>query len=180
MTGTPKRKPARTPDLALTVQYGTRGAQLPSPAKFRRWIRAALRTTARVTLRVVNEPEGRKLNLEYRGRDYATNVLTFVYSKNKPLDGDIAICAPVVAREARLQGMPREAHYAHLAVHGMLHLQGFDHAREPAAKRMENLEIRILAGLGFANPYQGAASRSSRKPVTAAARAKPRASGPPI
>jgi probable rRNA maturation factor len=154
MTGTTKRKPARTPELALTVQYGTRGAHLPAPAKLRRWAQAALRKSVCVTLRLVGEREGRKLNSEFRGRDYATNVLTFTYSKKNPLEGDIAICAPVVAREAKLQGVSREAHYAHLAVHGMLHLQGFDHVRAPEAKRMESLEARILAGLGFADPYR--------------------------
>ncbi|HYK14078.1 MAG TPA: rRNA maturation RNase YbeY, partial [Burkholderiales bacterium] len=100
-------------------------------------------------------------------RDYATNVLTFIYSKRGPLEGDIAICAPVVAREARRQGTHREAHYAHLTVHGMLHLQGYDHARAAAAKRMENLETRILARLGFADPYAGEAGgvrRAAKKP----------------
>jgi probable rRNA maturation factor len=163
MTGIPKRKPARTPELALTVQYGTRRAQLPSPAKLRRWARAALRKSARVTLRLIGEREARKLNFDFRGRDYATNVLTFTYSEKNPVEGDIAICAPVVAREAKLQGVSRDAHYAHLAVHGMLHLQGFDHMRAPEAKRMESLEVRILAGLGFEDPYGDAAPQVTRK-----------------
>jgi probable rRNA maturation factor len=168
MSGTPKRKPGRTPELALTVQYGTRCAQLPPPAKLRLWARAALRKNARVTLRLIGEREARALNLNYRGRDYATNVLTFIYSKTSPLEGDIAICAPVVAREASRQGTRREAHYAHLTVHGMLHLQGYDHARAPAAKRMENLETRILARLGYADPYRDAAqpARKSTKKST--------------
>ena len=168
MSATPKRKPGRTPDLVLTVQYGTRCAELPSPASIRRWARAALRKSARVTLRVIGEREARELNRSYRGRDYATNVLTFIYSDSSPLEGDIAICAPVVAREAREQGVSRDAHYAHLAVHGMLHLQGWDHERAAAAKRMENLETRILAGLGFADPYRTAPPPAPRRRAPAA------------
>ena len=94
-------------------------------------------------------------------------MLTFIYSKRGPLEGDIAICSPVVAREASRQRTRREAHYAHLTVHGMLHLQGYDHARAPAAKRMENLETRILARLGFADPYAseaGGVRRAAKKP----------------
>src|SRR5258705_2536091 len=166
----PKRSAGRTPELALTVQYGTRCAQLPPPARLRSWARAAMRKHARVTLRIIGEREARELNRNFRGRDYATNVLTFIYSKKSPLEGDIAICAPVVAREATRQGTQREAHYAHLTVHGMLHLQGFDHARVLAAKRMENLETRILARLGYADPYRDAAQPVARKPAKNAAR----------
>lgn len=151
MTVTTKRKPP-TPELKLTVQYGIRPARAPSAARFRRWVRAALRKSARITLRLVGAREGRALNRRFRGRDYATNVLTFVYC-DKPLAGDIAICAPVVAREATAQHVERDAHYAHLTVHGVLHLQGYDHVRVSEAKRMENLETRILAGLGYADPY---------------------------
>jgi probable rRNA maturation factor len=165
MSDTPKRKPGRTPDLALTVQYGTRSAQLPSRVKLGRWVRAALRKSASVTLRLVGAREARLLNLNYRGRDYATNVLTFIYSEKKPLAGDIAICVPVVAREAHLRGVDREAHYAHLTVHGVLHLQGHDHERAADAQRMEKLETRILARLGYADPHgeELKKSRSSRK-----------------
>ena len=170
MSGTPKRKPGRTPELVLTVQYGTRCAHLPPPAKLRSWARAALRKNARVTLRLIGEREARELNRNFRGRDYATNVLTFIYSKKNPLEGDIAICAPVVAREAARHGKRREAHYAHLTVHGMLHLQGFDHVRAPAAKRMENLETRILARLGYADPYGDATQPAARKSAKSAAR----------
>ena len=170
MSVIPKRKPGRTPELALTVQYGTRCAQLPPAAKLARWVRAALRKHARITLRLIGEREARGLNLNYRGRDYATNVLTFIYSKMSPLEGDIAICAPVVAREALGRGMRREAHYAHLTVHGVLHLQGYDHARAPAARRMENLETRILARLGYADPYRDAPLPATRKPAQAPAR----------
>lgn len=161
MSGTTKRKPP-TPELKLSVQYGTRFAHAPSAAKVRRWVRAALRKSASITLRLVGTREGRALNRKFRGRDYATNVLTFVYSK-KPLAGDIAICAPVVAREATAQRVERDAHYAHLTVHGVLHLQGFDHVRSADANRMENLETRILAGLGYADPYCKPAPAARRR-----------------
>jgi probable rRNA maturation factor len=179
MSGTPKRKPGRTPELALTVQYGTRSAQLPSRAKFGLWVRAALRRKARVTLRLVGAREARLLNLNYRGCDYATNVLTFIYSGQRPLEGDIAICAPVVAREAFRCGIRREAHYAHLTVHGVLHLQGYDHARAADAIRMEKLETRILARLGFADPYRDTTQdgiRKSARPRARASRLTPHAS----
>lgn len=153
-SGTPKRKQSRTPEFALTVQYGPRSAQLPSRIKFRKWARAALRQSARITLRIVGEREARLLNHHYRGRDHATNVLTFVYTQRQPLEGDIAICAPVVAREARARGISRDSHYAHLTVHGVLHLQGYDHERASDAERMERLEVRILSDLGYADPYR--------------------------
>jgi probable rRNA maturation factor len=135
---------------------------LPSPAKFRKWLRAAFIRSARVTLRIVGAREARLLNFHYRGRDYATNVLTFIYSDGRALAGDIAICAPVVTREARMRGISRDAHYAHLTVHGALHLQGYDHERASDAGRMERLEVRILARLGYANPYEGEAPGARR------------------
>jgi probable rRNA maturation factor len=107
---------------------------------------------AAVTLRYVAESEGRRLNREFRGKDYATNVLTFVYA-GKSRAGDVVICAPVVAREAREQGKGVAAHHAHLLVHGLLHLQGMDHERDGEALRMERRERAILARLGFADPY---------------------------
>ncbi len=151
----------------MTVQYGTRSAQLPSRAKLGKWARAALGKSARITLRLVGEREARLLNHHYRGHDYATNVLTFIYSDRRPLAGDLAICAPVVAREARMRGISAEAHYAHLVVHGMLHLQGHDHEHASEARRMEQLETRILGRLGFADPYDGetiAERRKAKKP----------------
>ena len=165
MSGTPRRKPSRATEPALTIQYGSRSAKLPSRAQLRTWVCAALARRASITLRIVDGREGRSLNRRFRGRDYATNVLTFVYGDQRPLAGDIAICAPVVAREARARGVSCEAHYAHLAVHGVLHLQGHDHARAPEAQRMERLEARILARLGFADPYQ--AKRAAAKPLRA-------------
>jgi len=152
-SGTPRRRPSRAPRLALTIQYGARPARLPSRARFREWVRAALSRSAYITLRIVGTREARVLNHRYRGRDYATNVLSFTYRERRPLVGDIAICAPVVAREARAAGIGMDAHYAHLTVHGVLHLQGSDHVKPGDARRMEEREARILARLGFANPY---------------------------
>ena len=154
MSGTPKRRPGPGPELALTVQYGASPAGLPSRTKLRRWVRAALARSARLTVRIVGAREARLLNRHYRGRDYATNVLTFIYSSQRPLEGDIAICAPVVAREAHRRGVRIDAHYAHLTVHGVLHLQGFDHERAADAERMEEREAAILKRLGYANPYR--------------------------
>ena len=132
---------------------------------------AAVGKSARITLRVVGAREARLLNHHYRGRDYATNVLTFIYSDRRPLEGDIAICAPVVAREARMRRIDRDAHYAHLTVHGVLHLQGHDHERTDDAERMERLEVRILARLGYANPYRAEARGETRKATKARSRA---------
>jgi probable rRNA maturation factor len=154
MSGTPKRKRAPTPEPAVTVQFATSADSLPSSARFRRWTRAALMRSAHITLRVVGAREARALNKRYRRRDYATNVLTFVYSDQRPLAGDIAICAPVVRREAREQRISLAAHYAHLTVHGVLHLQGYDHVRTRDAERMEKLEARILKKLGYRDPYR--------------------------
>lgn len=119
----------------------------------RRWAAAALACPAVVTLRFVARAEGRRLNREFRGKDYATNVLSFPYSDGAPLAGDVVICAPVVASEAREQGKGIQAHYAHLVVHGLLHLQGLDHERAGAAKVMESRERAILGALGFDDPY---------------------------
>jgi probable rRNA maturation factor len=154
MSATPKRKRAATPETAVTVQYATRVTPLPSSARLRRWAQAALMRSAQLTLRVVGAREARALNRRFRRRDYATNVLTFVYSDQRPLAGDIVICAPVVQREARAQGISALAHYAHLTVHGVLHLQGYDHVRTRDAARMERLEARILKKLGYGDPYR--------------------------
>jgi probable rRNA maturation factor len=118
----------------------------------RRWARAVLSATAVVTLRIVARAEARRLNRQFRGRDYAPNVLSFSYGE-RPLEGDVVICAPVAASEARAQGKAVEAHYAHLLVHGLLHLRGMDHLRAADARRMESRERAILAALGFADPY---------------------------
>jgi probable rRNA maturation factor len=144
---------ARKHRLTLDIQYGVPAAHVPTPAQFRKWARAALTGDARVGLRVVGTPEGRRLNREYRGRDYATNVLTFVLHEKPPFAADIAMCAPVIAREAREQGKTLPAHYAHLTIHGMLHAQGYDHERRKDAAAMERLEAQIMSGLGYPDPY---------------------------
>ena len=136
----------------MIIQRASHASHIPSDALIRRWSRAALSRDASVTVRYVASAEGRRLNREFRGKDYATNVLTFIYGA-KPLEGDLVICAPVVAREAKAQGKAVAAHHAHLLVHGLLHLQGFDHERKVEARKMESCERRILAGLGFPDPY---------------------------
>jgi probable rRNA maturation factor len=136
----------------IAIQRASRAAHIPSDATLRKWARLALAREAAVTVRYVAEAEGRRLNREFRGKNYATNVLTFVYEE-RPLAGDIVICAPVVAREAREQGKEVAAHHAHLLIHGILHLQGFDHERGADAQRMERHERRLLARLGFDDPY---------------------------
>jgi len=142
------------PGPNLIIQRASRAAHIPSDATLRRWAKAALHRDATVTLRYVPESEGRRLNREFRGKDYATNVLTFIYSA-KPLEGDVVICAPVVAREAKAQGKRIAAHHALLLVHGLLHLQGLDHERHAEAERMERRERRIVRALGFDDPYAG-------------------------
>ena len=137
----------------LAIQRASRAAHIPDDRRLGRWAKAALLREADVTVRYVAEREGRKLNREFRGMDYATNVLTFIYETVPRLAGDVVICAPVVAREARAQGKSAEAHHAHLLVHGLLHLQGFDHERSKDAKRMEARERAILGHLGFGDPY---------------------------
>ncbi|HKU70440.1 MAG TPA: rRNA maturation RNase YbeY [Burkholderiales bacterium] len=140
--------------LGLSVQYGVRKRGLPSPAQFRRWARAALERSALVTVRIIGNSEARALNRDFRGRNYPTNVLTFVMREKPRLEGDLALCAPVIAREARAQKKSTAAHYAHLVVHGVLHLQGYDHQNENEARAMEHRETRIVTRLGFPDPYQ--------------------------
>ncbi|MEE7567916.1 rRNA maturation RNase YbeY, partial [Xanthomonas sp. Kuri4-3] len=141
-------------------------AGLPAAVSFRRWVAAALKGRIReadLAIRLVDEKEGRSLNHHYRGKDYATNVLSFPAELPEglpkgiklPLLGDLVICAPVVAREAAEQGKPLAAHYAHLTVHGTLHLLGWDHEDDREAEAMEQLEREILAELGVSDPYAG-------------------------
>jgi probable rRNA maturation factor len=142
--------------LALTLQIATRSRRLPALTRLRRWARAALAQPARVTLRIVGEREGESLNRQFRRKPRATNVLTFCYDPDDHggcLTGDIVLCAPVIAREARAQGKDLNAHYAHLTVHGLLHLQGYDHDHPRQARIMEAREVAILQRLGFRNPY---------------------------
>lgn len=116
-------------------------------------MRAACEGAAQVTVRFVAADEGRALNRDYRGKDYATNVLSFPYLPPPQLAGDLVLCLPVVLREAEEQSKPPEAHFAHMIVHGMLHLQGYDHEEEADAELMEAREIEILAHLGYPDPY---------------------------
>ncbi|HOY70399.1 MAG TPA: rRNA maturation RNase YbeY [Methylotenera sp.] len=141
------------PNLHLAVQIVSECVDIPDKRQFRQWARAAVRVDTEVTIRIVDEAEGRALNLAYRGKDYATNVLTFVLEETPHLQGDIVICAPVVATEAKAQHKSLAAHYAHLTVHGILHLHGYDHEKEAPAELMEAIETAILAKLGYANPY---------------------------
>ena len=120
-----------------------------------RWIRHALERDGEITVRIVDAEEGLALNRDYRHKDYATNVLTFDYTQEPVVTADLVLCAPVVAQEAKDNKKTLQAHYAHLLVHGMLHAQGYDHETgEQDAEKMEALEIKILAGLGFKNPYR--------------------------
>lgn len=139
--------------LKLSVQYACNRDGLPLRADFVRWARAALDGGGEVTIRLVEPDEGQALNAEYRGKDYATNVLSFPYETEPVVMGDLVICPAVVAREAAEQGKPLAAHYAHLTVHGMLHLQGRDHEDDMEARAMEDEERKILAALGYADPY---------------------------
>ena len=145
--------------LTLSLQFGrfddvaAHRAALPRH-KVTRWIRHALALDAEITVRIVDEEEGRQLNRDYRHKDYATNVLTFDYAQEPLVLADLVLCAPVVEREAREQNKSLEEHYAHLLVHGALHAQGWDHeTSEQDAQEMETYETAILQGLGFADPY---------------------------
>ena len=141
------------PKLAATIQYASEADNIPSASQFRKWAKAALRVDTEVTIRIVDAEEGQMLNNTYRGKNYATNVLTFPLTEEPHLMGDIIICAPVVATEAEAQNKSLEAHYAHLTVHGILHLHGYDHEIEAQAELMEGLETAIVTKLGYASPY---------------------------
>ncbi len=146
-------KPAR-PELTLSLQFAdaTHRAQLPRH-KVARWIRAALEAPAQIAVRIVGADEGQALNRDFRGKDYATNVLTFDYAHEPEVEADLVICAPVVAREAKDLRIAIADHYAHLLVHGTLHAQGWDHEADDEAEAMEARESAILLALGFADPY---------------------------
>ncbi|MFP5398239.1 MAG: rRNA maturation RNase YbeY [Gammaproteobacteria bacterium] len=148
-------KPA-LPTLALSLRFvdARHRAQLPRH-RVARWLRAALERPAELAVRIVDEAEGRRLNREFRGRDYATNVLTFDYAREPQVVADLVLCAPVVEREARELGLAPADHYAHLLVHGALHAQGWDHERDAEAAAMESREREILRALGLHDPYAG-------------------------
>ena len=148
--------------LSLSVQYpDPRLQEVLTRPLLRRWVKAALLAPAQITLRFVDADEGKTLNRNFRGKNYATNVLTFAYNEgeDEPLDendatqADIILCTDVLQREAAEQNKPIEFHAAHLVIHGVLHAQGYDHESDEEADEMENLEIEMLATLGFPNPY---------------------------
>jgi probable rRNA maturation factor len=158
MSSTRDRSPSEKsasgkPQFSLCVQYATKNSDVPRRPNIRKWVQEALLVPADITLRIVDEIEGRALNREFRHKDYATNVLTFFYDDKPRLKGDIVICAAVVLREANEQEFSVEAHYAHLVVHGVLHLQGYDHNTDDEAETMENMESHIVMKLGYPNPY---------------------------
>src|SRR5262245_5068356 len=144
----PTTRASRKTRFQVLVQYAVPRRGIPSAAHLRRWARAASRSS--VTLRIVGEREARDLNRTFRNKDYASNVLSFSYDETS---GDVVLCHPVIRREARAQGKSLAAHYAHLVVHGCLHLRGYAHEKKRDAARMEAREIRLLRRAGFRNPY---------------------------
>jgi probable rRNA maturation factor len=143
------------PALQLSLQFADAAHREQLPRHHvARWIRAALDAPGQITVRIVGAEEGRALNRQYRGKDHATNVLTFDYEHAPVVVADLVLCAPVVAQEAREQRIPLAAHYAHLLVHGTLHAQGHDHAVQAEAEAMEARESEILLALGLADPYR--------------------------
>jgi probable rRNA maturation factor len=155
-----KRTRVARPDFSLSVQYASGAGELPNRAQIRRWVAAALEQPAEITVRIVDAEEAQALNRDYRDKSYVPNVRTFEYgeighdeSGRGVLGGDVVICAPVVEREAREQNKPPKHHYAHLTIHGVLHLQGYDHIDPAEAEIMESREIAILKQFHLPNPY---------------------------
>jgi probable rRNA maturation factor len=147
-------------ELQLSLQFADARHRADLPRhRVARWLRAALATGGRpgqVAVRIVDADEGRVLNRDYRGKDYATNVLTFDYEREPVVVADLVLCAPVVEAEARAQRKPLQAHYAHLVVHGALHALGHEHEHEAEAARMEALESELLRALGYDDPFRRA------------------------
>ncbi|WP_394388566.1 rRNA maturation RNase YbeY [Shewanella woodyi] len=148
-------------ELALDLQIATDNKQLPTQQDFELWVRTALRNTmteAELTVRVVDAEESQELNSTYRGKDKPTNVLSFPFEAPAeieiPLLGDLIICASVVEHEAIQQNKPLQAHWAHMVVHGCLHLLGYDHINDIEAEEMESIETQLIESLGFNNPYK--------------------------
>ena len=144
-----------SPEFSLAVQFASEADELPTRAQIRRWVAAALEHPAEITVRIVDADEEQALNQDYRHKGYVPNVLTFEYGEISPgvLGGDVVICAPVVEREAREQGKPLKDHYAHMTVHGVLHLQSYDHLDPAEAHIMESREAVILKRFHIPNPY---------------------------
>lgn len=142
------------PALTLSLQFADPSHRAAlARHKVMRWMRAALEAPGEITVRIVDADEGRALNNEFRGKDYATNVLTFDYQHEPVVMADLVLCAPVVEREAKEQSLDLAAHYAHLLVHGTLHAQGYDHEADDEAAAMEARESEVMLALGFADPY---------------------------
>ena len=142
------------PALSLSLQFADASDRPLLPRhKIAAWVRTALERPGEITVRIVDEAEGRALNLAYRAKDYATNVLTFDYAASPVVRADLVLCAPVLRREAARDGIALQAHYAHLLVHGTLHAQGYDHEKRAQARVMEARESELMAKLGFADPY---------------------------
>jgi len=145
--------------LQLSLQFGAFAQaaahrRIVTPARARRWVGLALARPAEIAVRIVGAEEGQALNRQYRGKDHATNVLTFDYAQDPVVAADLVLCGPVVEREAKDQGKSLEEHYAHLLVHGALHAQGYDHEQgERQALEMEALEVLLMGALGYPNPY---------------------------
>ncbi|MGA0129690.1 MAG: rRNA maturation RNase YbeY, partial [Burkholderiales bacterium] len=144
----------KKPKLNLSVQVATESTNLPTKKEFRNWISQGIFEDIDLTVRLVDEPEGRELNKTFRGKDYATNILTFPYPEMTPLAGDVVICVPIVRSEAHKQKKTLASHFAHLSIHGVLHLQGYDHELADDEELMENLEVSILESLKIANPFE--------------------------
>lgn len=151
-----------TMSYQIDIESNSQSAQIPAMAELERWISSALQSqqfeSAEVSVYIVDESEGQELNAQYRGKNYPTNVLSFpadiAEEVGIPLLGDLVICAPVVEREAQEQGKTLQAHWAHMLIHGTLHLIGFDHIDDDEAETMEALETQIVTGLGYPAPYQ--------------------------
>ncbi len=159
------------PALQLSLQFADpRHRALLPRHRVARWLRAALEADAEITVRIVGDDEGRALNRDFRGKDYATNVLTFDYARTPVVHADIVLAAPVVEREAGAQGLPIGQHYAHLLIHGALHAQGWDHESDADAQRMQARESALLRSLGMPDPY--AAPAQPRRSTRAASSAK--------
>jgi probable rRNA maturation factor len=148
--------------LSLSVQYASSAPNLPTRVQLRRWVKHALQRDVCMTLRIVDEAEGRGLNKKYRNKDYATNVLTFVYDRADVYCGDVVVCAPVAEQEAAAQHKDLLAHYAHLTIHATLHLQGYDHEIDTDATEMEALETALMLKLRYSDPYQAISTKNGR------------------
>ncbi len=165
--------------LSLSLQFADPAHRALLPRhRVLRWLRAALAGPAQLAVRVVGAEEGRALNRDYRGKDYATNVLTFDYEREPVVVADLVLCAPVLEAEAKAAGITVEAHYAHLLVHGALHAQGFDHERAADARVMEARESEILLALGFSDPYAASAAPRRSPPPAAPRRPSPASAAP--